>query len=148
MDLDDETIERIARRVAELLSAEREGRADAPARPVRLVDAATLAARLGVRREWVYRHARQLGAVRLGGPRGRLRFDLDLALSQRPSEPGAGGAGGSGAGGRSSGLGVTDRSTYSRKDCTTRGRAGRHRSRPDTGNRGHPMQHHRGAGGR
>jgi hypothetical protein len=45
------------------------------------VDAATLAAHLGVTRGFVYEHATDLGAVRLGvGSRARLRFDLDRAL--------------------------------------------------------------------
>lgn len=65
-----ELAEAIARRVVELLRCE-----EAEERPVRLVDAATLARELGVEREWVYAHAEQLGAVRLGGPNGRLRFD-------------------------------------------------------------------------
>lgn len=43
-----------------------------------LVDAAAVAARYGVARDFVYRHADDLGAVRLGeGPRARLRFDLE-----------------------------------------------------------------------
>jgi hypothetical protein len=42
-----------------------------------LVDAARLAERLGVSRDFVYAHADELGARRLGsGPRARLRFDL------------------------------------------------------------------------
>jgi hypothetical protein len=42
-----------------------------------LVDAATVAAFLGVDRGWVYEHAGELGACRLGsGPRARLRFSL------------------------------------------------------------------------
>lgn len=46
-----------------------------------LVDAATVARRLGVSRDYVYSHADELGGWRLGdGPRGRLRFDLDQAL--------------------------------------------------------------------
>ena len=41
-----------------------------------LVDAAQLAAELGVSRDWVYEHAGELGALRLGnGPKARLRFD-------------------------------------------------------------------------
>jgi len=37
-----------------------------------------VAAHLGVEREYVYQHAAELGAVRLGkGPKGRLRFRLD-----------------------------------------------------------------------
>ena len=46
-----------------------------------LIDAATLAAELGVDRSWIYAHAAQLGAVRLGdGSRGvPLRFDRERA---------------------------------------------------------------------
>ncbi|MFZ2112764.1 MAG: hypothetical protein WAU77_03420 [Solirubrobacteraceae bacterium] len=69
MTLDDEDIERIAARVAELL--QEEGPTGA-----RFVDAAVVARKIGVDRDWVYAHARELGGVRLGGPRGRLRFDL------------------------------------------------------------------------
>ena len=49
-----------------------------------LVDAATLARRLGVSRDYVYRHADELGARPVGGARGRgrlLRFDPDVALA-------------------------------------------------------------------
>ncbi|MGH2984851.1 MAG: hypothetical protein ACRDK5_11470 [Solirubrobacterales bacterium] len=61
----DELVEQIARRVVELL------REDAP-----LLDAADVARRLGRSREWVYRHADELGAVRLGdGERPRLGFE-------------------------------------------------------------------------
>lgn len=67
---DPKLAEAIARRVVELLRDE-----EAEDRHARLVDAATLARELGVEREWVYAHAEQLGAVRLGGPNGRLRFD-------------------------------------------------------------------------
>jgi hypothetical protein len=45
------------------------------------VDAATLARALGVDRSFVYRHAAELGAVRIGGPQGRLRFDPQAARS-------------------------------------------------------------------
>jgi hypothetical protein len=70
MEWDSELVEAIARRVVELLggSPQRSG--------VRLVDATAVADALGVERDWVYAHADQLGAVRLGGPKGRLRFDL------------------------------------------------------------------------
>jgi hypothetical protein len=61
----DELVERIAARVVELL------RGDAP-----LLDATAVALRLGRSRDWVYRHAAELGAVRLGeGDRPRLGFD-------------------------------------------------------------------------
>lgn len=59
-----------------------------PARPAAsagLVDAAGLATYLGVSREWVYDHAEQLGARKLGdGPRPRLRFDIADAVRRLP----------------------------------------------------------------
>lgn len=70
MTLDDDDIERIAQRVAELI-----GSAQATVGR-RYVDAADLAQMLGLERAWIYAHARELGAIRLGGPGGRLRFDL------------------------------------------------------------------------
>jgi hypothetical protein len=52
-----------------------------------LIDAAQLAVLLGVSRDFIYEHADELGALRLGsGPRARLRFDLDAALSRYGSE--------------------------------------------------------------
>jgi hypothetical protein len=70
MRLDPADIEQIARRVADLMEATQ-------VRPSgQFVDAAELAELLGVERDWVYAHANALGAIRLGGPRGRLRFDL------------------------------------------------------------------------
>lgn len=70
MSLDRDDIEAIAQRVTQLL------REPAPPRAVRYVDAAHVARVLDVDPEWVYTHAHQLGAIRLGGPIGRLRFDL------------------------------------------------------------------------
>lgn len=66
MRLDPGEAERIAALVAEAL------RRDPPAR---FLDASATARMLSVERDWVYEHAAELGAVRLGGPRGRLRFD-------------------------------------------------------------------------
>lgn len=72
MQLDPEDIEQIANRVVELIGTREAGE------PVpRFVDAAFVARLLGVERDWVYEHAAQLGGVRLGGPRGRLRFDRE-----------------------------------------------------------------------
>lgn len=101
-----EDVERIAERVVELLQQ----RQEAAAAPVRFVDAATLAATLGVKRDWVYAHAKQLGAIRLGGPYGRLRFDLNQ-LPPSATEPPA-------AGPRAGGLGARARTTYSRTGPT------------------------------
>jgi hypothetical protein len=70
MTLDAEDIESIAARVAELL------REQMPSSASRLADAAEVARELGVDRDWVYAHAHELGGTRLGGDRGRLRFDL------------------------------------------------------------------------
>ena len=69
-------VEQIAQRVVELL-----GEIEPAPRPRRYVDAATLAAELGVERDWVYAHADELSALRLG-PKGRLRFDLQAVLEQ------------------------------------------------------------------
>lgn len=58
-----------------------------------LVDAAEVAQRFGFERAWVYSHADELGAVRLGdGARPRLRFDLDKvveALTARQASEGS-----------------------------------------------------------
>jgi hypothetical protein len=71
--LDRAYVEAVAHRVAELIRDD----AHKTAAP-RLVDAATLAAELGVERSWVYEHAHQLHPIRLGsGPRARLRFNPD-----------------------------------------------------------------------
>jgi hypothetical protein len=65
-------VEALAHRVAELLRDETRESVDR-----RLVDAATLAAELGVERSWVYEHANELHPIRLGtGPKARLRFDV------------------------------------------------------------------------
>ena len=72
--LDPQAIEAIARRVVELL--ERRGLVGVP----ELVDAAELARSLGIERSWVYTHAIELGAVKLGsGAKPRLRFDPQVA---------------------------------------------------------------------
>jgi hypothetical protein len=77
-ELSAEAIEQIAQRVAEVLR----GDSPPPAGNDRcLLDAAGLAQRLGVNRDWVYAHAAELGAIVLGhGPRARLRFDPDVAI--------------------------------------------------------------------
>ena len=71
--LDPQAVEAIARRVVEIL--ERRG-----LQGQELVDAAELARRYGIERSWVYSHAIELGAVKLGsGPKPRLRFDPQIA---------------------------------------------------------------------
>ncbi len=86
--LDAASVEAVARRVVQLMRDE----ADSSRR---LVDAATLAAELGVERSWVYAHRDELGAMQLGtGPKPRLRFDIETARavlarshSKRSHEP-------------------------------------------------------------
>lgn len=83
--LDPQAIEAIARRVVELL--EKRG-----LQSQELIDAAELARRLGIERSWVYSHAIELGAVKLGGgPKPRLRFDPEVAarVVQRWGKSGA-----------------------------------------------------------
>lgn len=76
-----ESIEAIAQRVAELVR-------DPEA--VQFIDAIEVARRFGVSREWVYAHAEELGAVRLGdGPRPRWRFDVQKVAERFGSLPGS-----------------------------------------------------------
>lgn len=66
--LDESSVNAVAERVAELLR-------DESARPD-LIDAAEVARRFSVSRDYVYEHADELGAIRLGtGSRPPLRFD-------------------------------------------------------------------------
>jgi hypothetical protein len=54
-----------------------------------LVDARQLARDLGVSLDYVYAHATELGAMRLGsGPKARIRFDLDRAREALEARPG------------------------------------------------------------
>lgn len=80
MRLDAQDIDAIAESVAARLGAMLN---DTP----RFVDAATVARLLGVERDWVYEHAEQLGGIRLGGPRGRLRFDRQMLVDRLADPP-------------------------------------------------------------
>ena len=87
VNLDPETIEELARRVAELL---RDRGLDGE-----LIDAGEVARRFGVTRDYVYAHAGRLGAIRLSSrPRARLRFDPKrVAEAMGVRETGSGGGG-------------------------------------------------------
>ena len=64
--------EATARKVVEIVRA--------PSTTFGLVDARVLAEELGVSIDYVYAHAGDLGAMRLGsGAKARIRFDLDRA---------------------------------------------------------------------
>ncbi len=72
-EIADRLIDAIVERVVEAI------RSEGNVRPTReataWLDAREVAQRLGVSREWVYEHAEELGASRIGtGPRPRLRF--------------------------------------------------------------------------
>jgi len=81
VQLADETIDQLAARVANVLAelgtcpaADRDDRSG----PTGLLSAVDVSRWWGVERGWVYQHADQLGAIRLGaGRRPRLRFDPD-----------------------------------------------------------------------
>lgn len=82
--LDPESIEAVARRLAELLA---DRGAERPQRG--LISAEAVAERWGVSRRWVYEQAERLGARRIGtGPRPRLRFDPDEVAEQLGEPPG------------------------------------------------------------
>jgi hypothetical protein len=70
-------VEAIAQRVVELL----DGRSPAVGTP--LLSALEVAQRFGVGRKWVYEHADDLGAIRLGtGRRARMRFNASVIEQQ------------------------------------------------------------------
>ncbi len=75
----DELIERLGERLRD------SGPGTGPSTPA-LIDPAEAARRLGRTRRWIYEHADELGAIRLGtGPRPRLMFDPEqfAAISGR-----------------------------------------------------------------
>ena len=85
-------IQVLADRIADRLAARLDARLDAlskPAtddRPDALWTAQRVAAHYGVRVDFVYRHADELGCIRMGGgPCPRLRFDPDSVQERWPS---------------------------------------------------------------
>lgn len=85
-----ESIEAVAQRVAELVAA---ATAEPSSRPERIT-AEEVSRWWGVSRRWVYDHAEELGAQRLGsGRRPRLRFDPDEGV-ERLGQPANGHGGG------------------------------------------------------
>jgi hypothetical protein len=95
-----ESIEALALRLAEILATE-----EAPLPRRQLISAEEVAEWWGVGRRWVYDHADELGARRLGaGRRPRLRFDPDEVAEHLGLPPGEG---------------DTPRSPSMRSDCGT-----------------------------
>lgn len=82
-----DSIEALARRLAELLEP-----SDQPSQPKQLISAQAVSEWWGVGRRWVYDHADQLGARRLGtGSRPRLRFDPEEVAERLGAPTGRGG---------------------------------------------------------
>jgi hypothetical protein len=80
-DYDDATLDRLADLLADRLVVRLGGRMPGQDEP--LVDATEIARLHGKSRAWVYEHAGELGAVRLGsGPRPRLGFSLARAAER------------------------------------------------------------------
>lgn len=87
--LDADAIEILAARIAELLAGRLAPKPPtAPAGVGRLLSAAEVSEWWGVHRGWVYQHASELGAIRIGdGERPRLRFDLDQVARRLDRPP-------------------------------------------------------------
>jgi hypothetical protein len=88
--LDLNGIELLATRIAQL-AADQLARQLSDHRPAegRLLSATEVAQWWGVRRAWVYAHAAELGAVRIGeGERPRLRFDPERVAKRLRRESG------------------------------------------------------------
>jgi hypothetical protein len=110
--LDPESIEALALRLAELLAPREPKRSRA-----QLITAEEVAQWWGVSRRWIYDHADELGAHRLGGGRRpRLRFDPD-EVAERLGEPGT-----------PSGGGDARRSEAMRGDCASNSLSARARA--------------------
>lgn len=91
LELSETAIEALAQRVVELLTKTEVSAVNRES----LVDAAAVATRYSVEPAWVYAHAEELGAIKLGtGAKPRLRFDLEKVAralascsSDRGSQP-------------------------------------------------------------
>jgi hypothetical protein len=87
-DYDDDALDRLADLLVDRLAARLGGLI--PERVEPLVDAVEIARLFGRTRSWVYEHAGELGAVRLGsGPRPRLGFSPGRVAAhfEQASEP-------------------------------------------------------------
>jgi hypothetical protein len=86
--LDAAVIEVLALRVAELLANQLPTPPSATGAPGRLLSATEVSEWWGVSRGWVYEHATELGAIRIGdGERPRLRFDPEQVARRLQQQP-------------------------------------------------------------
>ena len=81
VDLTPQAVEQVANRVAALLQRQQHNQQQAQTRePTGMLTVSELAQHLHLHRAWVYEHADELGAIRVGnGPKARIRFDLHTA---------------------------------------------------------------------
>jgi hypothetical protein len=81
VDLTPQAVEQVASRVAQLLHRAQQSQEQREARePVGMVTVAQLAAYYKLNPAWVYEHADELGATRIGGgPKARIRLDFQIA---------------------------------------------------------------------
>jgi hypothetical protein len=81
VDLTPQAVEQVAARVAQLLHLQQQNQEqDQPRDPVGMLTVSQLANHLHLNRAWVYEHADELGAIRIGsGPKARIRFDFHTA---------------------------------------------------------------------
>lgn len=86
--LDADVVEQLAARIVELLAHRLAPQPSSSQRSRGLLSAAQVSEWCGVSRGWVYTHAAELGAVRIGdGERPRLRFDPDLVVERLDRPP-------------------------------------------------------------
>jgi hypothetical protein len=81
VDLTPQAVEQVAARVAQLLQRQqqRQEQDEAP-QGLGMLTVSQLANHLHLNRAWVYEHADELGAIRIGsGPKARIRFDFHTA---------------------------------------------------------------------
>jgi hypothetical protein len=73
-------VEQVAGRVAQLLRRQQQQEQSHASEPAGMLTVSELAQHLHLNRAWVYEHADELGAIRVGnGPKARIRFDLHTA---------------------------------------------------------------------
>lgn len=89
VDLTPQAVEQVATRVAQILNRRQQDQErQRMSEPTGMLTVSQLAQHLHLNRAWVYEHADQLGAIRLGdGPKARLRFDLHTAKTALGRHP-------------------------------------------------------------
>ena len=99
VDLTPQAIEQIATRVATLVHRQQQQQEQGQTeQELGMVTVSQLAKYLKLNPAWVYEHANELGAIRIGkGPKARIRFDLQTAKAALAQHLGAAVCSGPGA---------------------------------------------------